>query len=71
PDNAQEQYAENEITKLTVPDLKPVGSVRALEITQDFSLSRDGRYLLLRCGAPDEEQVRVIETRTMQPVAAQ
>ena len=67
PDDSKEQYSENEIIKVTLPDLKPAGSTRGLEIDQDFSFSADGRLLLLRCGKPDQESVRVIETATMKP----
>ncbi len=68
PGDSKEQYSENEITKVTLPDLKPAGSIRGLETTQDFSLSADGRLLLFRCGEPDQESVRVIETATMKPL---
>lgn len=68
PDASKEQYADNQITKRTLPDLKITGSMRALEITQSSSLSPDGRRLLILYGTPEEEQILILDTATMKPL---
>ena len=68
PDGSAEQYSDNQITRLTLPDMKITGSIRALEITQDISISPDGNRLLLRFGTPDAEQIMLVDTATMNPL---